>query len=326
MATAKAKYILTADDQTGQAFDSVKRRFGDSARVAAKAGAAIGAAAGVGFAKMASDAINAADEIGKLAREIGVTTENLSEMKGVLEITGGDFEAYTKAIRRMQRAIVDLSDGSGEIEDAFAAIGLAIQDVQDLNPEEQFRIISSALEGVADATERSARAQEIFGRGSRTVLRLVSAGADEVARLRQEQAAFGNTLSTETTDAAEAFNDAIARMGQSLRGATTTTVAENMTSIADSMESMVELIPAVIKGVGAVASFIKGVGTVLGGGAAAIGALASGNFSEAGTIARDVASDVFGSDEGTEKVVGEQQTTNDILRGIARDGVTARAG
>lgn len=324
MPSAKAKYVLVAEDRTGSAFASVRQKFGNVARTATRVGAGIGLAAGAGFAKMAKDAIDAADEVGKLSRTIGVSTENLSQMKGVLELTGGSFDQYTNSLRKMQRNIVNFNDGSKDIVDAFDAIGVAAEDLKGLLPEDQFDVITKALAGMTDATERSARAQEIFGRSSQTVLRLVDAGADEVARLREEQVKLGNTMSTKTTDSAERFNDAISRMGQALQGAVLGTVTENIDDMATSMEKIVGLVPSIISGLAAVAGFTTGVGNVIGGGVAAAEQFLRGNFSEAGTIAGQVASDVFGGDAS--EVVNEQQTTNDLLRGIATNGVAARAG
>lgn len=324
MPTAEAKYVLTAEDRTDRAFTSVRSKFGQVAKVAAGAGLAIAAGVGAGFAKMAKDAIDSADEIGKLSRELGVSTENLSEMQGVLQLVGGDFNQYTNSIRRMQRSVVDFRDGSASMVEAFDAIGISVRQLEGLRPEQQFDLIVRGLAGVADETERSARAQEIFGRGSRTVLRLVTTGADEVARLRAEQEALGNTLSQDSTQAAERFNDAIARMGQALRGAVTTTVTENIDDIVVAMESIVGVIPDVIRGISAVAGFVKDVGTVLGGGAAAAVAAATGNFGEAGSILGQVGQDVFGGN--AEAVAERQDQTNQILRDIAREGLVGRAG
>lgn len=324
MPTAEAKYTLTADDKTGRAFESVKAKFRTTARAATKTAAGIAAAGLAGFAAMARQAINSADEIGKLSREIGISTQNLSEMQGVLELTGGSFEGYTQSLRRMQRSVTDFADGSASMKEAFSSIGLTLEDLQGLSPEEQFDAITRGLAGVADESLRSARAQEIFGRNSRTVLRLVTTGADEIARLREEQRQMGNSLDSNTTAAAERFNDAIARMGQSLRGAVVTAVGENIDSMAQSMETIVSLIPPVIKAVAFVAQLVRGAGQLLGGGAATLGALASGNFAQAGNIIRDVGSDVFGVDIGA--LVGKQDETNTLLRQINTNVGVARAG
>lgn len=322
MPRAEAKYILTADDQTGAAFDSVKRKFAQTARTATRAATGIAAAGIAGFGVMAKQAIDAADETGKLARELGVSTELLSEMQGVLELTGGSFQGYTNGIRRMQRSIDDFAEGSATMVDAFDAIGVSLEDLEGLNTEQQIELITGALAGMEDVTTRNAKAADIFGRSAKDMLRLVDAGAENVAKLREEQKALGNSLTKEGAEGAEAFNDAMTRLGQTLRGVVLTSVTDNMDSLVSSMQSAVKLIPPFIQAIGAISRVVRGTGEFVGIVGAAAAAAGRGEFSAAGSLLNTPVSELGAPTGGNES----QQEANGILREI-RDRVgPARAG
>lgn len=319
VARAEARYTLTADDKTGPAFASVQARFRESARIATRVGAGIAAAGIGGFAIMAREALNAADETAKLSRELGVSTENLSEMRGVLELTGGSFRGYVQGIRRMQRSIQDFSDDSEGMSDAFERIGVSIDDLQGRSPEQQFDVITGALAQMEDITQRNATAYEIFGRSASDVLRLVDAGAENIAKLREEQRALGNSLQIEGAEGAEAFNDAMTRLNQTLRGMILQTVVDDADDLAASMRSIAELAGPVLSFLSGASRLIRGTGEFVGAVGAAGAAAARGEFAEAGAILNTDISEL-----GAVRDATQEQTA--VLREIRERVGPARAG
>jgi len=150
----------------------------------------------------------AGDELEKMSRRTGVSVEALSELAFAAEQSGADLETLEKGVRTMQRAVNDLGRGLSTQVDAFGDLGLAIEDLQGLSPEEQFKLIADRLSQVADATTRAALAQQIFGRAGTRLLPLMEQGAAGMEALQLEARRLGLTISTETARDAARLTDA----------------------------------------------------------------------------------------------------------------------
>jgi len=160
----------------------------------------------------------AGDQLNKMAARTGVAVEALSALKFAAEQSGSSIEELETGIKRMQRAIADAQNGSKSAADALARVGLSVDDLIGLSPEEQFVAIADALSNVADATTRAALAQQLFGRSGTMLLPLINGGAAGIRALTDEAEELGIVMSTEAAQAAADFTDAWNRGKQSVLG------------------------------------------------------------------------------------------------------------
>lgn len=157
------------------------------------------------------------DELEKISRRTGVSVEALSELGFAAEQSGADLETLEKGVRTMQRAVNDLGRGLSTQVDAFGDLGLAIEDIEGLTPEQQFKLIAERLSEVEDATKRAAVAQQIFGRAGTRLLPLMERGAAGIEELQNEAHRLGLTISTQTAKDAASLTDAFNRARRVLR-------------------------------------------------------------------------------------------------------------
>src|SRR5690554_2552898 len=169
----------------------------------------------VGIAKKTAEA---GDQIQKMALRTGFSTEALSELKHAAELSGTSLEGLENGVRRMQRSILDLERGLATQTEAFAKLGLEIEDLQGLSPEQQFNKITMALADVEDATTKAALAQQIFGRQGTQLLPMLDAGSEGIAKMRAEAHELGIVFDQEAADAAAQFNDDIDRLKKGFAG------------------------------------------------------------------------------------------------------------
>ncbi len=169
---------------------------------------AAGVAALVPLAATVRIFAKAGDELEKMSRRTGLSVEALSELAFAAEQSGADIETLEKGVRTMQRAINDLDRGLSTQVDAFGDLGLAIEDLQGLSPEAQFKLIAERLSQVTDASRRAALAQQIFGRAGTRLLPLMEQGAAGIEQLQQEARRLGLTISTQTAKDAARLTDA----------------------------------------------------------------------------------------------------------------------
>ena len=191
-------------------------------RVAAKAKvvAAAAAAAGAAYAAhLVRQGLQAADEQAKLARQLGVTNEELATMQRAAELSGMSAGELTSNMERLNRRLGDAADGSGQAADALERIGLTAQDLENMAPDEQMETLGDALSGVGSQAERASIASDLFGRSGQRMLLLLDDAADTFDRARREVDDFGLALDETQTDQIEQINDDFSTMSAAIRGA-----------------------------------------------------------------------------------------------------------
>ena len=161
---------------------------------------------------------NAGDEIQKMSLRTGFSAKALSEYKHAAELSGTSLESLEKGVKRMQSTIYDAEQGLATASDAFDALGVSSEELEGKNPEQQFKILSSALADVDDSSRRAALAQDIFGRAGTDMLPMLAAGSKGIAKMRQEAQGLGIVFDQKAADAAAKFNDDMDRLKKSFAG------------------------------------------------------------------------------------------------------------
>jgi hypothetical protein len=164
------------------------------------------------FADMGSDLLD-------MSQRTGLSVEALSELGYAADQTGADVATLEAGLRRMQRTILDASDGMASAVDALAHLGLSVADLQGLSPEDQFKLIADRLSQVEDATMRAGLAMVLLGRSGTRLLPLFQEGAAGIEELQQQARELGLTISTEDAAAAEEFGDQMATLWTVLKRA-----------------------------------------------------------------------------------------------------------
>lgn len=144
------------------------------------------------------------DEVEKMSRRTGLSTEAVSELGFAAEQSGASIAILEKGIRTMQRSIIDAERGLSTQTDALKAMGLTVDDLIGKSPEEQFAIIADAISKIEDPTRKAAAAAQFFGRSGVQLLPLLNGGARGMEELREQARALGLTISNQAAkDAAE---------------------------------------------------------------------------------------------------------------------------
>lgn len=171
------------------------------------------AASGVAIGELTRRAINFADEIGKTAQKIGMTSESLSKLEYAAKLSD-------ISLGQLQIGLGQLSKNMQSGDEAFAALGITIADSQgNLRSTEQVLLdIAERFAGMEDGAGKTALAMQIFGRSGADLIPFLNTGRDGIAQMTDEAARFGLEISTNTSRAAEGFNDNLTRLGGVLTG------------------------------------------------------------------------------------------------------------
>jgi len=173
-------------------------------KLAVGAGVAATALA-AGFVALAKQTIDYGDKLGKLNTRLGVSVQMLDKMKQIADLSGVSFEKITSSFALMARNISEASTGMGIALPAFDKLGISVEKLIKLNPDEQFIALSEAIMKIENPTERMATAMEIFGRSAAELLQLMP-------DLRKNLDGLNTVWDKQKTKQAEAFNDNLTTM------------------------------------------------------------------------------------------------------------------
>ena len=159
----------------------------------------IGAWASVATARAAASFIkhnmDIADALEDQAEQLGVTTQALSAMHLQAVQTGMTAQKYGAALGKMQQAMVNLSHGSTEMEDALRNIGLTVDDLKGKGVDEQLGIIADRFAVTTDASLAAATAVKIFGKAGMEMLPVLYQGSAGMAAAAKDAEALGIAMS-----------------------------------------------------------------------------------------------------------------------------------
>lgn len=158
------------------------------------------------------------DEVQKMALRTGFSTEALSELRHAADISGASLGTLEKGVKKMAMSIADAKDGLATYTREFDKIGMAVEELEGLSPEEQFFKIAEAIARIEDPTIRAASAQKILGRAGTELLPLFAEGEEGMAALRQEAHDLGIVFDQEAADKAAKLTDEMHRMKEATSG------------------------------------------------------------------------------------------------------------
>jgi len=179
---------------------------------------AMGVAVAASFGLMFKSFANDADSLNKMSQKTGIAVESLQELRYAANLAGSSLDSVIVATKFLSRAITEAKDGTQQYVDSFKNLGIRLEDIKNLNPEEQFYKIAGAIADIKNPTERTARAIEFFGRSGTELIPMLKNGSAGLKAMAEEFRKYGTTVDTATAQAAEDFNDTLERTIVSMKG------------------------------------------------------------------------------------------------------------
>jgi len=205
--TRTAKTILTAEDRTASAFASFQKSIGETkdkitGMQASLAGLVTGGVIG-GFAAMVMHALEAADQIGKLAQKAGIATEEMSKLAYAAKLSDVDAAQLSKGIKGLSEQMVKAGDETSKASAIMKAMGVDIRG----GVSEALSKIADTFKNMPDGATKTALAVEVFGKAGQDLIPMLNQGAAGIEKLKVEAEKLGLVISDDTAKAAEQFND-----------------------------------------------------------------------------------------------------------------------
>ena len=224
MARNRLQFDINAKDRTKRAFSSLKRGLKGVSKAIFNMKTGLAAVAGIaGLGLLVRNSLISIDKIGKLSRQIFISTEELSAFRLAANLGGTSLEAFAKGARTMAVGINDwLVKGTGIAQDAFIQLGITQDQLRATNGDLmlQFELVADALRNMKDGTDKTAAAYKLFGGRNIELLTAIENGTMGMEEQFQMAERLGLVMSKEVVLGVEAANDSMSLLKMGMVGLT----------------------------------------------------------------------------------------------------------
>ena len=224
MAKNRLQFDINAKDKTKRAFGTLKRGLKGVSKAIFNMKTGLAAVAGVaGLGLLVRNSLKSIDKLGKLSRQVFISTEDLSAFRLAADLGGTSLEAFAKGARTMAVGINDwLVKGTGIAQDAFIQLGITQDQLRETNGDlfAQFQLVSDALRKMENGTDKTAAAYKLFGGRNIELLTAIERGTAGIEEMRKEAERFGIVLDSRLVKKVEDANDSITRSKMVFKGLT----------------------------------------------------------------------------------------------------------
>ena len=229
-----------AGDKAGQA-SGTKFASGMAKKIAVGSAAVAGAVAGVGGALVATASKTAAygDSIDKASQKLGVSSTFYQEWEAVLQHSGTSMDKMGGTFKRLATAS---QDASADQQAAFEKLGLSMEDVSKMSPEELFTNVVSGLQGMENGTERTAVATQLLGKGAMEMGALLNTSAEDTQAMIDNVHELGGVMGEDAVKASAQYQDSLQDMQTAFEGVKNGVGAQLLPVLSDFMDRVSDFI------------------------------------------------------------------------------------
>jgi hypothetical protein len=183
-------------------------------------------------------AINFGDEVNKAASRAGMAAGEMARLAVAAKATDVDIGTLSKSFKELQTSISRAGTGSKNDAALFEALGIELNALKAMRPEEQLGLIADRLAQIRDPADRARVGTDLLGKAYLELVPLLERGSAGLREMIEEQRRLGNVLGEEQIKALRDADDAIKRMNSSWQGLSrtlTAAVAPALTAVFDAL-------------------------------------------------------------------------------------------
>lgn len=189
---------------------------------------------------------NFGDQLDKMSQRTGISVESLSTLKFAAEQSGASLDAVANVVQKMNRRLGRLTVGAGTQNqlDAMRELGLSVDDLRQMSPEERLLAIAEGMKQYGDDAAAAGLAQRAFGTGVDALIPLLLQGRDGIEGLKQEARDLNLEVSGKQAKSAAEMADAWNRVKSTFEKA----AFEVGAALAPSLIKIIDIVAKMIVG------------------------------------------------------------------------------
>lgn len=167
-------------------------------------------------AELAKGASDTTGHIDDMAQKLGISTKAYQEFAYVFAQSGLNVDQFANSFVSLQKVMAGF--GTDKQKGALNAIGLALEDIENLSVEHAFSLVISKLSQMENEAERTAASVDLLGGSAANLPALLNQGPTAIAELIQEAHALGLILDEGAVLIGAEMGDEINKYNASLEG------------------------------------------------------------------------------------------------------------
>ena len=183
------------------------KQFGASVSGIGRTLATAGAAIAGPLLAAAKNFASVGDKLDKMSQRTGVSVESLGELGFAAEQSGASLEGVEATLLKMNRRLGRATSIGGPAAAAMQELGLSVDELSAMNPEQRFLAIGEAIRNYGDDAAAAGIAQRALGTGVDKLLPMFLAGGDAIDEMRGKFRELGGSISGEQAAKAAVLTD-----------------------------------------------------------------------------------------------------------------------
>ncbi|MFA6636717.1 MAG: hypothetical protein WCV56_06415, partial [Candidatus Omnitrophota bacterium] len=219
--------------------DEVKRL----ARVGFMALAAAAAAAGAALVKIVTSAVQYGTELDKIAKQTGITAEEMSKLQYAAEQEHASVEGITKSLPILAKYMEQARQGMVTYTREFDKMGISVVDAQG-NLKSTYNVLLEMSDYYSTATNKTqalAIATTLLGRRGAELVPLLQLGRKGIEELGEEAERLGVVMDNKTAAGMKVFDDNLTKLKKAFQGigiAITQELLPYLTTLSDELGNL----------------------------------------------------------------------------------------
>lgn len=193
-----------------------------STKFAAVASGALAAVAAFAAMTVGIQGIKAAfadlDRVANLADATEFSGGFIRGLEYAADQAGSSTEAIGKSLQRFTRMLGEAEGGGKKAVEAFAELGLSVDQLTQMSPEEAFLATAEAISRLPEAGEKAAKAYALFGRSGQELVNVLSQGKQGLEDLIAQNERVRGSVSGDEFKGIQNAQDAVSRAMDSFKG------------------------------------------------------------------------------------------------------------
>lgn len=148
-------------------------------------------------------------KVAKLNAQYKQNWERLKAATDQLGAMSAAAQPATASVQNVANASQAIPAPLTEAQQGFERLGLTIQQLDAMKPDERFMAVANALAGVKDEQERASVAMKVFGKSGAEMLPMLANGAKGLQEMRQKARDMGFSFDQDLINKADEFGDTI---------------------------------------------------------------------------------------------------------------------
>ena len=219
-------------NQSSKGFDKLNRTLG---KVGISFGALAGALSVNALKAFTREAIAFGDSIDKVSSKVGVTAEELQELRFAASQSGVDVRQLDMGIQRFARRMGEAAKGTGELLKTTQALGIEFKNADGTN-KSTVELLEQYAEAIGNAStqqEKLRLAFKAFDSEGAALVNLLDEGVGKLNSFREEARRLGLVMGEGTTAAAAKLNDELDKLDKIISTRANTAVIRFTASLAN---------------------------------------------------------------------------------------------